>query len=186
MWTTYKVDRRYSGPLWYTQPLSLWPHQESVVLVSRFSAFSCVLEFYEMQKLETQFFFQVIMCLVFILGIRVYFYIDLPAFLTISAFSLKAANLHFGQKWLGCWGFDVLYVFWVFFGFPKPKIPKLHFLDALRCSLVPIRFRRVLSVGVSKVVQLFRRKNSRPIWKAPEIWVQDYPDEPLRYRDVLT
>ena len=32
-------------------------HQESVVLVSRFFAFSCVLKFYEMQKLETQFFF---------------------------------------------------------------------------------------------------------------------------------
>ena len=56
-------------------------HQESVVLVSRFLAFSCVLEFYEMQKLKMQFFFQVhqriiIMCLVFILGIRVYCYID--------------------------------------------------------------------------------------------------------------
>ena len=32
-------------------------HQESVVLVSRFFAFSCVLEFYEMQKLEMQLFF---------------------------------------------------------------------------------------------------------------------------------
>ena len=32
-------------------------HQESVVLVSRFFVFSCVLKFYEMQKLETQFFF---------------------------------------------------------------------------------------------------------------------------------
>ena len=60
-------------------------HQESVVLVSRFFAFSCVLKFYEMQKLEMQFFFSStsknnnyvfsIYQLVFILGIRVYCYI---------------------------------------------------------------------------------------------------------------
>ena len=32
-------------------------HQESVVLVSHFFVFSCILKFYEMQKLKTQFFF---------------------------------------------------------------------------------------------------------------------------------
>ena len=32
-------------------------HQESVVLVSCFFAFSCILKFYKMQKLKTQFFF---------------------------------------------------------------------------------------------------------------------------------
>ena len=32
-------------------------HQESVVLVSHFFVFSCILKFYEMKKLKTQFFF---------------------------------------------------------------------------------------------------------------------------------
>ena len=35
-------------------------HQESVVLVSRYFTFSCILKFYKMQKLETLFFFKYI------------------------------------------------------------------------------------------------------------------------------
>ena len=78
-------------------------HQESV---SRFFAFSCVLKIYEMQKLETQFFFSstsknnnyVFSIYTRYQGLLLHIFSDLPAFSTILAFPLKEANLRFGQK----------------------------------------------------------------------------------------
>ena len=91
-------------PIWTT--LTPW-HQESVVLVSRFFAFSCVLKFYKMQKLETQFFF------------------SSTSKNNNYVFSIytryQGLLLHICSDLVRSWSFDVLYVFWVFLGSRNPK-----------------------------------------------------------------